>query len=116
MRSKQWFGIAAIAVFACGMGGCMQRTNFEGEAKFPGGARGCYDKCREIGMSMASYVFVGEYSTGCVCEPLRAPGPQPTPAAQRGSESSSVAAAAGVVMQMRADEDAQRQNSYYRTY
>lgn len=42
-------------------------TTFQGEAHIPGGARGCYERCLADNMEMDSYVYMGEYSTACVC-------------------------------------------------
>jgi hypothetical protein len=81
-------------------------TSFVGDAQFPGGAAGCYKRCQAGGMEMASFVYVGEYSSACACR-LKA-----TVAAQSSSsvldvDGAVVAAAAGVEMQRRRAEAAQ---------
>ena len=81
-------------------------TSFVGDAQFPGGALGCFKQCQKIGMEIASFVYVGEYSSACACK-LKS-----TAAAQRGPsdaeiEGSVVAAGAGVEMQRRRSEAAQ---------
>lgn len=74
-------------------------TTFVGDAQFPGGALGCFKQCQKIGMEMASYVYVGEYSTACACKPKVATGgPQ---AASADVEGAATAAGAGVEMQRR---------------
>lgn len=47
-------------------GGCT--TSFTGSAQVEGGRPGCEAKCASIGMEMQAFVFMGEYSTACVCE------------------------------------------------
>lgn len=39
-----------------------------GDAHFPGGATRCFKQCEKAGMDMASFVYVGEYSTACACK------------------------------------------------
>ncbi len=50
-------------------GGCA--TSFTGDAHYPGGARACFAKCASEQMQMSGFVFMGEYSSACVCEPRR---------------------------------------------
>jgi hypothetical protein len=74
-------------------------TSFEGSAKFPGGARGCFQRCLSQEMEMASFVFVGEFSTACACQPRRAEG---NAASQSDAVSAAVVAAtAGVELERR---------------
>jgi hypothetical protein len=90
-------GTAVVCLL--GIFGCQTPTSFEGEAKFPGGPRGCFDRCASQQMDMASFVYVGEYSTACACQPRHASG-----AATSSNERVSaavVAAAAGAEMQRR---------------
>jgi hypothetical protein len=66
-------------------------TSFRGNAHIS--TSECSARCRGIGGEMAAYVFMGAYSTACVCEP---PG-------QRADASEGVGAGgavAGVWMQM----------------
>ena len=94
-----------MAVFV--VAGCA--TNFTGDPHIEEGRGGCEAKCKGQGMALAGMVFMGEYTSGCVCT---VPGQtasrdQLLAAAQAGAG----AGAAGVVMQMRAQ--AQRQNRGY---
>jgi hypothetical protein len=96
--------IRATTIFLLALGAAGCATSFQGSAKFPGGPKGCYDRCSEAGMQMASFVYVGEYSTGCVCSLKDRDGGEAS--AQRGaSENAATAAAAvGVMTQMRAQQ------------
>lgn len=43
-------------------------THFHGNAKFPDGPVGCYRRCAATkAFEMDSFVYMGEYSTACVC-------------------------------------------------
>jgi hypothetical protein len=80
----------------------------------------CQAKCREANMVMAGMVYLGQYSSACLCEvarPAAAPGiappgaAPPSAAAPGGGASGTVAlasgalgAAVGVIMQMRTAE------------
>lgn len=59
-------------------------TQFYGEPTFPRGARGCWDRCQADGLEMSAFVYMGEYSSGCVCRVRTsgdvAPAPTTTPA------------------------------------
>lgn len=89
-----------------GLSGCAMPTSFEGEPKFPGGAAGCWKTCQAQNLEMASFVYVGEFSTACACKPRLVATPQS--AAVRDDEAAVVAAAAGVEMQRRRIEEQQR--------
>lgn len=78
-------------------GGCV--TSFTGPAEIQGGRPGCERKCASVGLEMQAFVFMGEYSTACVCE---APGRTP----ETGG-SSPAAAAVSFMMHLR---DAQNQH------
>ena len=99
---------------------CREPTSFRGEAQFPGGALGCFKQCQKVGMDMASYVYVGEYSTACACKPKIATATATGPAADLqdevdSNEASVVAAAAGVELQRRRideEEYERRQREY----
>lgn len=41
-------------------------TTFEGDAHFPGGASACQAQCEQDDLEMASFVYVGEFSSACV--------------------------------------------------
>jgi hypothetical protein len=111
--------IARAAVFGAtlatmaSLGACTPPTSFEGEAQFPGGPRGCFERCAQNNMDMGSFVYVGEFSTACACKPRIVSGP--APASEIDSEGAAVASAAGVELQRRRIEAAQR-NSTSQSY
>ena len=73
-------------------------TVFTGEAHF-GGPDKCFTLCKRYNMKMSGYVFMGQYSSACVCE---VKGRKASKAALLRSATGAVSgAAAGVVMQMR---------------
>jgi hypothetical protein len=88
----------ALSVLSLFGAACVPPTSFEGESKFPGGAPGCLHKCREQRMEMASFVYVGEFSTACACRPIQA---SQGAAANDDSSAAIVAASAGVELQRR---------------
>ena len=101
------FGVCLIAMV---VQGCT--TNFIGSAKFPGGARGCWERCQADGMEMATFVYVGEYSTACACRSKALQG-QAQSDASNGEQAAVVAAAAGVALQRRrAEQQAQHTRAY----
>jgi hypothetical protein len=80
-------------------------TAFTGDAHVEGGRQGCEAKCQGEGMAVAGMVFMGEYTSGCVCTvPGQAAPPQAAVAAGGGAG----AAAAGVAMQMRRQQAQQQ--------
>jgi len=84
-------------------------TSFVGDAQFPGGAPGCFKQCQAGGMEMATFVYVGEYSSACACR-LKANAPGLSSSANADADGAVVAAGAGVEMQRRRGETA-RQNA-----
>lgn len=72
-------------------------TSFQGKPHFEGGRASCQQKCSLQGLEMAGLVYMGEYSSACVCE---MPGSHKH--AARGATSATTAAAVGVMLQMRA--------------
>lgn len=90
-----------LCLFVLSLGACA--TTFKGDAQFPGGPRGCYDRCEKAGLTMTSYVFVGEYSSGCVCSLKR----KPTSASDGASAQSSAATSAAAVAVMRQMQEEQ---------
>lgn len=113
-RSRKSIGRCLVSLgLLLGLGagvGCQTRTEFHGDARFPGGARGCYEKCAMFDMEMATFVYVGEHSTACACKPVKA---HPSAGATSnddeqddGTEGAVTATAAGVVVQARAAEAA----------
>ena len=49
-----------------GLSGCP--TTFQGNAHVQGGRAGCEKQCKKSKMRMSGMVFLGEYSTACICE------------------------------------------------
>jgi hypothetical protein len=90
MRAMRWL-LAAIL-----LGGC--QTNFVGDAHIDPAS--CVQKCQSARLEMVGMVYLGEYSSACICEIPRPPGAAPAPAAP-GAAGGAAGAAAGVVMQMR---------------
>jgi hypothetical protein len=101
--SKALLFLASSALLSCA-------TTFVGDAQFPGGALGCFKQCQKVGMEMASFVYVGEYSSACACK-LKSTGPAQSSAkdADPDVDGAVVAAGAGVEMQRRRAEAAQQQ-------
>lgn len=86
-------------------------TSFTGAPHIEDGRAGCEAKCRGQGMALAGMVFMGEYTSGCVCAvPGQTASRQQLLAA---AGAGAGAGAAGVVMQMRAQEEQRRRNSFY---
>ncbi|MBI2522036.1 MAG: hypothetical protein HYV97_16585 [Bdellovibrio sp.] len=81
-------------------------TSFTGSAHIE--KKLCQNKCQESGMDLAGMVFMGEYSSGCICR-------IPNKTSMRQSQETEFmaaagsSAAAGVMMQMQ--REAERQNS-----
>lgn len=98
---------AAVAVLATPpLLACQQPTQFTGSANFEGGPQGCSHKCKEAGLEMGAFVYVGDYSSGCVCQPTETAGGHTASPATG-------AAAAGVVSRARQRQaEAQRQQRY----
>ena len=101
-RMRRLFLFLWLAVAGCA-------TSFQGEAKFPGGPRACFKRCKAAGLEMSSFVYVGEYSTGCVCG-LKA-SMRSASASERDATAATSAAAVGVVLQMRRAQAAAAQNA-----
>ena len=97
-------GIAVAVVLSSALG-CA--TSFTGSAHVEGGRGGCEAKCRGQGMQIAGMVYMGEYSSACVCEV-----PRTTGSAEHrdlvGSAAGSSGAAAGVIMQMQRQREQQQ--------
>jgi hypothetical protein len=96
----KFIGLVLVSVVATGCA-----TAFAG-SPHAGGRAGCEAKCKEQGMSLAGMVFMGEYTSGCVCT---LPG-QAASARQHVvgiSEAAAAAGGTGVMMQMKRAERAQ---------
>ena len=105
MRIVRWaaVGITAFSVFGCA-------TSFTGNAHVENGRAGCEEKCKGQGMQVAGMVYLGEYSSACVCEVPHGSASSSRREFLLGSAGSS-GAAVGVVMQMRSQQ--QRQSFRY---
>jgi outer membrane lipoprotein SlyB len=55
-----------IASLALSLAGCA--TSFTGSPHVENGRSGCESKCKGQGMEVAGMVYMGEYSSACVCE------------------------------------------------
>lgn len=97
---------ALLACIVLGAIGC--RTEFVGDPHVSAAA--CQSKCAGVNMRMTGMVYMGEYSSACICElapPATAPLPPPPPPGSGppgAAAGAAGAAAAGVVMQMRQQE------------
>jgi hypothetical protein len=79
------------------LGACA--TEFTGDAHFPGGAGGCVKHCEQRNMVMDSFVYMGEYSTACVCRPkLREASAAPAATAPEARRASGASAGANVAV------------------
>ncbi len=92
--------LAFTLLFFCG--GCA--TAFVGDAHFPGGPSGCAKHCDQSGLAMDSFVYMGEYSSACVCKPKAGALASPSSPSAAAAGGASAGAAAGVVMAMRERE------------
>jgi hypothetical protein len=87
--------LAASALPGCG-------TSFEGAARFPGGVAGCMRQCRNRNLEMSSFIYIGEYSTACVCKPAPNPGSiAAEPEQTEGDEAAVASAVVGVELERR---------------
>ena len=86
--------VTAMSVFcllALGLGGCP--TTFSGNSYVVGGRPGCEKMCKKSKMRMSGMVFLGEYSSACICEVIPKPAEQtaPEPTAAVGAVGAAVA-------------------------
>ncbi len=95
---RHWIRI--MAAMGTTLAGC--GTTFTGSPHIEGGRGGCEQKCRADGMEVAGMVYMGEYSSACVCAP-----PGSSARAKRslvGAAGSVTSGAVGVILQMRRDQ------------
>lgn len=85
------------------LAGCA--TSFTGSAHIEGGRAACEQKCAGQGLAMTGLVYMGEYSSACVCE---VPGRGAT-ASNSGGSASVAGGTAGVMMQMQREQERQQQ-------
>lgn len=98
-----------IVVMVLALAGC--RTEFYGSPHIDPGT--CQQKCGAANLQMAGMVYMGEYSSACICEI-----PHPPPAAAPGAATTSAGVtgvAVAVIDQMRRDQEEQQrqQNSHH---
>ncbi len=55
-----------LGTLAVGLAGCA--TTFTGSPHVEGGRSACQQKCTSQGMEAAGMVYMGEYSSACVCQ------------------------------------------------
>jgi hypothetical protein len=115
-----------LAIAMLSAAGC--QTQFIGNAHIDPAT--CQTRCAADHLQMSGMVYMGEYSSACICEVPRSDAPLPPrppeapPAALRGSSGSgapirvagSLGATAGVIMQMRATEQAAAQSAWTTPY
>jgi hypothetical protein len=98
--------IPALTTLTLLLSGCA--TTFTGDPHIESGRSGCESKCSGQGMALAGMVFMGEYTSGCICA---APGQGARVREQllAGAGASAGAAGAGVAMQMQRQAQQQQQ-------
>jgi hypothetical protein len=99
-----------MALAAAALVGCA--TSFTGSPHIENGRAGCEEKCKGQGMQVAGMVYMGEYSSACVCEV-----PKSAALSRRemliGSAGAVGGASAGVMMQMRRMQQQQQGGVVY---
>jgi hypothetical protein len=101
MLKPQLLASVGAAIATLFLAGCA--TTFTGDAHVPGGRSGCVDMCQAQGMDVAGMVFMGEYSSACVCEVASGD----SAAVSSSAVAAAGGSAAGVVLQMRAAQQQQ---------
>lgn len=100
--------ITALALVGL-IAGCA--TSFTGSPHVENGRSGCESKCKGQGMEVAGMIYMGEYSSACVCE---VPGQH---ASRRrilvGASGAVAGGVAGVEMQRQREEQNRRHNGIY---
>jgi hypothetical protein len=96
---RRW--VLAIIGLACQLG-C--QTQFIGSAHITPEA--CAAKCTESHLQMAGMVYLGEYSSACVCETIKPPDAA-TPGVAMNAAPGALGASAGVMMQMERERQQQ---------
>jgi hypothetical protein len=81
------------------MAGCA--TSFTGSPHVENGRSGCETKCRGQGMEIVGMVYMGEYSSACVCS---VPGHQASRGQLLGPAGAVAGGVAGVEMQRQANQ------------
>jgi hypothetical protein len=95
--------LASLLVFvAAASTACM--TSFQGSPHVEGGRAGCERKCRGQGMAVSGMVYMGEYSSACVCQVPGAGGQ----ASASGGAAAATGGAVAVEMMRRQQEQSMR--------
>jgi len=95
---------AFVGALFLSIAGCA--TTFSGSPHVENGRSGCESKCKGQGMEVAGMVYMGEYSSACVCE---VPGQHASRSKLMLGTSGAVAGGvAGVEMQRQANERARQ--------
>jgi len=97
--------LAVLIVVGVLTGGCA--TSFTGSAHIEGGRQACESKCRGQGMEVAGMVYMGEYSSACVCE---IPGKSASAHNVMMAAAGATGGAAGVIMQQ---QQSQRNSTHF---
>jgi hypothetical protein len=63
---RRLFSTLGFLLLTSSLSGCP--TTFSGSAHVVGGRAGCEQKCKKSKLRMSALVFLGEYSSACVCE------------------------------------------------
>ena len=91
---------------------CATPTQFEGEAKVVNGPKQCMATCNSWNMILGGMVSMGDYTNGCICVVKGASAVTVNDIGSTLISSGATAGAtAGVVTQMRATEERNKQNS-----
>jgi hypothetical protein len=98
--------VALLSFASVSLAGCA--TSFVGEAHYPGGARACYASCANQQMQMSGFVYLGEYSSACVCAPRTTVAGTTNDAQASSAAAGSAGGAVGVIMQARAAQQQQQ--------
>ena len=99
----------SAVIVALSLVGCA--TSFTGNAHVENGRAGCEEKCKGQGMQVAGMVYMGEYSSACVCEVPRGSASSSRREFLLGSAAAS-GGAVGVIMQMRRQQQQQQQQTF----
>jgi hypothetical protein len=97
-----------LAILGLGLGAACQ-TQFIGDAHIDPAA--CQAHCAASRLEMVGMVFLGEYSSACICQVPRPPGTQASKVPEAvAAAPGALGASAGVIMQMRRAQH--QQNSW----
>ena len=104
MRSKLLMIVATLALSSCA-------TAFMGSPHVEGGRAGCVAKCSGQGMGLAGMVYMGEYSSACVCQM-----PGAGQASLLGPAGAAAGAAVAVAVETQRRQQQQQQMQMQRAY